>query len=74
MTLCQNGFNYFIIYLNMKKIFLILLSLVLITSCNSSLPTEDEEKIKIETSIIPLASITNYIGSEFVEVKSIVPA
>jgi ABC-type Zn uptake system ZnuABC Zn-binding protein ZnuA len=58
----------------MKKIFLILLSLVLITSCNSSLPTEDEEKIKIETSIIPLASITNYIGSEFVEVKSIVPA
>lgn len=30
--------------------------------------------IKIETSIIPLASLTNYIGWGFVEVKSIVPA
>ncbi|NUJ98120.1 zinc ABC transporter substrate-binding protein [Candidatus Gracilibacteria bacterium] len=30
--------------------------------------------IKIQTSIIPLASLTNYIGGDFVEVKSIVPA
>lgn len=30
--------------------------------------------IKIQTSIVPLASLTNYIGWDFVEVNSIVPA
>jgi len=30
--------------------------------------------IQIETSIIPLASLTNYIGWDFVEAKAIVPA
>ena len=30
--------------------------------------------IKIETSIVPIASLTNYIGWDFVEVNSIVPA
>ena len=30
--------------------------------------------IKVETSIIPLGSLTNYIGGDFVEVNSIVPA
>lgn len=33
-----------------------------------------EEKLKIITSIIPLASIANYIGGEYVEVKSLLPA
>jgi len=30
--------------------------------------------IKVETSIVPIASLTNYIGWDFVEVNSIVPA
>ena len=30
--------------------------------------------IKVETSIVPLASLTNYIGGDFVEASSIVPA
>lgn len=32
-----------------------------------------EEKLKIVTSIIPLASITNYVGGEYVEAISLVP-
>lgn len=63
----------------MKKI-IILLTVFLFASCTSnfedniSWEQQNEQKINIVTSIIPLASITNYIWGEFVNVESIVPA
>gem|GEM_PF-3161636 len=51
----------------MKNIFLILLTTLTLFSCNKEnnreeMTTSKNEKLLIETSIIPLASITNYIG------------
>lgn len=63
----------------MKNIFLILLTTLTLFSCNKEnkneeITTSKNEKLLIETSIIPLASITNYIGWQEVEANSIVPA
>lgn len=64
----------------MKKIFLSILSIILLSSCNSQeildKKNEDEQnkKINISTSIIPLASISNYIGWEYVNAKSLIPS
>lgn len=63
----------------MKKIFIIFTFIFLFFSCSkweniSSLEENSSNKIKIEASIVPLASISNYIWWEFVEVKSIIPA
>lgn len=63
----------------MKNIFLILLTTLTLFSCNKEnnreeMTTSKNEKLLIETSIIPLASITNYIGWQEVEANSIVPA
>ncbi len=62
----------------MKKLLFILLSLLVITSCSKQGIINEpnntkKEKINITTSIIPLASISNYIGWEYVNAKSLVP-
>jgi PBP1b-binding outer membrane lipoprotein LpoB len=55
----------------MKKVFLFLILIFSLVSCNNEESIKKEvsnksdqkiEKIKITTSIIPLASISNYIG------------
>ncbi len=70
----------------MKKIslFIILVLSFLLVSCNNQNTKQisqkntniekQAEKLQITTSIIPLASITNYIGWDYVEAKSLVPA
>ena len=67
----------------MKKVFLFLLMTFILASCNNTNNIKEKidsswdekvEKIKITTSIIPLASIANYIGWDFVEAQSLVPA
>lgn len=69
----------------MKKLSFILISLVLITSCAkkevtpensqaSSQNTPQIETIAISSSIIPLSSVINTIGGEYVEVDNIIPA
>lgn len=66
----------------MKKIFILIVIVLTLISCNNSqnnlsnIKKEEEmnEKIKITTSIIPLASLVNYVGWKFVEAKPLVPA
>jgi zinc transport system substrate-binding protein len=63
----------------MKKIIILISMIFIFLSCSKQeeIIIENNEtinKIKIETSIIPLASLTNYIGGDFVKVNSIVPA
>ncbi len=68
----------------MKKIIIMLVTLVLLSSCGSgeewwtsqSSETQviaENEKVQVITSIVPLASITNYIGWEQVVVNNLVP-
>ena len=68
----------------MKKTLILLITMLTIASCsntNENNKTNEViniksniDKINVTTSIIPLASITNYIGWEFVDTKSLVPA
>jgi len=63
----------------MKKIIILISMIFIFLSCSKQeeIIVEKNEainKIQIQTSIIPLASLTNYIGWDFVEAKSIVPA
>ncbi len=63
----------------MKKIMILFIAFFMLFSCtkqdNQIINKEEiDSKIRIQTSIIPLASITNYIGGDFVEVNSLVPA
>lgn len=68
----------------MKKIFILTLAMLTLVSCNNlkekniqdNLETTNNSKtqtLQITTSIIPLASIANYIGWDYVEAKSLVP-
>lgn len=71
----------------MKKIFILLLSILVLASCNApknndanvqeiennNVPASVVETIDVVTSIIPLASITNFIGGEYVQAQSLVP-
>jgi ABC-type Zn uptake system ZnuABC Zn-binding protein ZnuA len=56
----------------MKKFFTLLSIVFLLSSCGNT--QKYETKININTSIIPLASITNYIWWDFVNVNALVPA
>lgn len=66
----------------MKKILLALAATLLLVSCGTTnntneIPvqeetTQTEQTLKIVTSIVPLASITHYIGGEKVEVNNLV--
>lgn len=63
----------------MKKITILFIAFFMLFSCtkqdNQIINKEEvNSKIKIQTSIIPLASLTNYIGGDFVEINSLVPA
>lgn len=67
----------------MKKIFILSIILMTLASCNTSKvdnkikdssESKSVEKLEVTTSIIPLASITNYIGWDMVEATSLVPA
>lgn len=66
----------------MKKLFVLLMLTFALVSCNNAenngeeavKSEENSAKIKVTTSIVPLASIANYIGGEFVEAKALVPA
>ncbi|MDD3302941.1 MAG: metal ABC transporter substrate-binding protein [Candidatus Gracilibacteria bacterium] len=65
----------------MKKIIISLMFLFLLLSCSKNNGNIDlntyilnENKIKVVTSIIPLASIVNYIGGDNVSVQNIIPA
>jgi ABC-type Zn uptake system ZnuABC Zn-binding protein ZnuA len=63
----------------MKKIIVLISMIFVLFSCTNKLEetniVENEaNKIKIMTSIVPLASIVNYIGLDFVEAESVVPA
>lgn len=67
----------------MKKIIIVLSLLFLLSSCNNSEEAKNVsknkqeqkiEKLQIITSIIPLASIANYIGWEYVEANALVPS
>jgi len=70
--------------LEVRKIILLLIMSIALVSCNNTevktpekikeTKIEKVEKIKVMTSIIPLASITNYIGWDLVEAKSLVPS
>lgn len=65
----------------MKKIFIFIAMIFALVSCNNektlvSLEENDSktsDKLEITTSIIPLASIANYIGWDYVEATSLVP-
>ena len=57
----------------MKKFFVLLSLFFLLFSCTND-TSKNENVIKISTSIIPIASITNYIWWDYVEATSIVPA
>lgn len=63
----------------MKKIFIFIAMIFALVSCNNEKPSisldenNSSGKLEITTSIIPLASITNYIGGDYVEAKSLVP-
>lgn len=65
----------------MKKIFLVFLSLFILFSCSWNKETIKAvsnkqpwfDKLNIVTSIVPLASITNYIWQDEVKVTNIVP-
>ncbi|NDK08585.1 zinc ABC transporter solute-binding protein [Candidatus Gracilibacteria bacterium] len=65
----------------MKKIIVFIIVSLFLFSCADSKKDDvvkgagkDIRKIQVETSIIPLASLVNYIGGDFVEVNSLVPA
>lgn len=67
----------------MKKILVIFIITFTLFSCNKNTTNNNQlnkktqnetTKIKVITSIIPLASIANYIGWEYVEANSLVPA
>lgn len=65
----------------MKKIIVFIIVSLFLFSCADSKKDDvvkgawkDIRKIQVETSIIPLASLVNYIGWDFVEVNSLVPA
>lgn len=65
----------------MKKIIVFIIGSLLLLSCTDNKKDEvvkdtwkEVKKIQVETSIIPLASLVNYIGWDFVEVNSLVPA
>lgn len=65
--------------LGVKKIFILIVMSFILFSCNKDVekieksPTQNK-KIEITTSIIPLASIANYIWWDFVEAKALVPS
>lgn len=65
----------------MKKIIVFIIVSLFLFSCADSKKDDvvkgawkDIRKIQVETSIIPLASLVNYIWWDFVEVNSLVPA
>ncbi len=69
----------------MKNIILLSMLVLALTSCGAkqesqtnNLTTSEEkhqaEVLHVTTSIIPLASITNYIGGTYVDVSALVPA
>jgi len=64
----------------MKKVFIVLFMVFMLFSCNGTEnkkiddKIEVNKKIQITTSIIPLASIANYIWWDFVESKALVPS
>ena len=66
----------------MKKIFILTSLLLTLTACNTPATNIDEvqtatwaeSKLQITTSIIPIASITNTIGWDFVDTTPLVPA
>ncbi|MDA7494852.1 metal ABC transporter substrate-binding protein, partial [Candidatus Gracilibacteria bacterium] len=64
----------------MKKIALLIVMVLFLTSCNNAqenkgVHTDDNSpKIEVVTSIIPLASIANYIGGDYVDTISLIPA
>lgn len=71
---------YKLIIIKMKKIFLSLLASLILSSCTGLTKVEEgpkieeeNKKINITTSIIPLASISNYIGWDYVNASSLVP-
>jgi len=71
---------YLIKKIKMNKIFILLFMLIALFSCNNTENNkitekiEVNKKIQITTSIIPLASIANYIWWDFVESKALVPS
>ena len=71
----------------MKKCFILFAILIALVSCessqqlssiNNSPEVSDEntvaEKIQVSASIVPLASIVNRVGGNYVDVQTIVPA
>jgi zinc transport system substrate-binding protein len=78
----------------MKKILLLLITALLISSCGTTELTNEtssekniettsttdtevavtNEKVQVSSSIIPLSSVINAVGGEYVEVENIVPA
>lgn len=60
----------------MKKIVLFLISLFLLASCQppKSEVYSTENKIEVVASIVPVASIVNYIWGDYVNVNSLIPA
>jgi len=66
----------------MKKYIIALVALSLITSCGlaKNTPTEEaatgtwKQIIKVSSSIVPISSVVNAIGWEYVSVNTIVPA
>jgi zinc transport system substrate-binding protein len=58
----------------MKKLLILISIFLLLVSCQKNNIETDNFKLKIETSIVPLASIANYIWGNFVEAHSIIPA
>lgn len=68
----------------MKKLLLFSISLLLIASCTqkdttpeasqANIPDAQVQKISVSSSIIPLSSVINTIGGDYVEVHNIIPA